>query len=191
MPIPPDTPIPLHPDIRLLCDEQDGSAWTEFVRAIEPRLKAEVRATLRRRGVAACAEDVEEIVQGIHLRLVKDDFRLLRSFDPRLSSLSTWLAKVAKSAALDHLRRQPRVSFFPLEDAENVSVAAIVPLEPLEFPEGVLTPRESQILQLVFEEGLSTEEAAREMGIAPKTAFNHKSSALSALRNYLDGESVK
>lgn len=40
-------------------------------------------------------EDVKDIVQEIVLLLIKDDFRVLRSFEQR-SSLETWLQTIAR-----------------------------------------------------------------------------------------------
>ena len=49
--------------------------------------------------------EVEDLTQEVFLRLCKDDFRLLRSYDPARAGLSTWITIVARSTARDALRR--------------------------------------------------------------------------------------
>jgi RNA polymerase sigma factor (sigma-70 family) len=51
-----------------------------------------------------CRENVEDLVQGVLLSLIKDDFRKLREFERR-SSFSTWLNTVAMNKVIDLTRR--------------------------------------------------------------------------------------
>ena len=63
----------------------DGAAWGVFVRRYGRLIVAAVR------GVAALPGDTEDLTQEVFVRLCKDDFRLLRSYDPTRAALSTWL----------------------------------------------------------------------------------------------------
>ena len=58
------------------------------------------------RGIAPTPGDIEDLTQEVFVRLCKDDFRLLRTYDPARAGLSTWLTIVARSTARDALRRR-------------------------------------------------------------------------------------
>src|SRR5665213_2075960 len=70
-------------------------SWDGFVRRYAALIVAAVR------GVAAGSGDIEDLTQEVFVRLCKDDFRLLRSYDATRASLSTWLTIVARGAARD------------------------------------------------------------------------------------------
>jgi len=76
----------------------EKEAWGRFVRRYAGLVVAAVR------GVAREAGEVEDLTQDVFLRLCKDDFRLLRGYDPARAGLSTWITIVARSTA----RRVPR-----------------------------------------------------------------------------------
>ena len=61
----------------------DKEAWEAFVRRYAGLVAAAVR------GVAREAAEVEDLAQEVFVRLCKDDFRLLRSYDPTRAGLST------------------------------------------------------------------------------------------------------
>ncbi len=97
------------------CIRGDKRAWDAFVDRWAGIIHAAVqRAFQGGRGAAARAE-VEDTVQDVFLRLVKDDCRLLRSYDANRASLSTWLTLVARSTAIDRLRRKRPPPTVPLE----------------------------------------------------------------------------
>ena len=169
------------------CLARDSRAWDGFCGRYTPLVYSVVRRILRRGHSGrhnAAREDVEEIVQEVFLRLVKDDSRLLRSFDPDKGKMSTWLSRIAENAARDALRK-PVIATIPLEEAgETPSKPSLSP-QPLPIPEGVLSPREKEILDLLFVEGLTVQGAAERIGTAPQTVSNHKYRAINKLRVYL------
>jgi len=91
---------------RLLRGER--GAWEAFVRRYAGLVVAAVR------GVAREAAEVEDLTQDVFLRLCKDDFRLLRSYDASRAGLSTWITIVSRSTARDAMRRHRPVSV-PIE----------------------------------------------------------------------------
>ena len=78
----------------------EKAAWDAFVRRYGGLVVAAVR------GVAMAQPEVEDLTQEVFVRLCKDDFRLLRTYDPARASLSTWITIVARSTARDGLRRR-------------------------------------------------------------------------------------
>ena len=60
----------------------DSAAWGSFVRRYGGLIVAAVR------GIAPLPGDIEDLTQDVFVRLCKDDFRLLRSYDPGRAALS-------------------------------------------------------------------------------------------------------
>src|SRR2546430_13850613 len=86
--------------------------------------------------------DIEDLTQEVFVRLCKDNFRLLRTYDPERAAMSTWLTIVARSTARDALRRR-RADSVPIESVPEAQ-PAVGPVEPgrqLKLPEALLAPR--------------------------------------------------
>ena len=152
-------------------------AWDAFVRRYGGLVVAAVR------GVAMAQAEVEDLTQEVFLRLCKDDFRLLRSYDPARASLSTWLTIVARSTARDGLRRR-RTEAVPIEAVPEAQLA-IDPVEPvqrLKLPEALLSPRQREILAMLYDRDMDVAEIARALGIDPQTVRSGHHKAMVKLR---------
>jgi len=152
-------------------------AWDAFVRRYGGLVVAAVR------GVAMAQAEVEDLTQEAFLRLCKDDFRLLRSYDPARASLSTWLTIVARSTARDGLRRR-RTEAVPIEAVPEAQLA-IDPVEPvqrLKLPEALLSPRQREILAMLYDRDMDVAEIARALGIDPQTVRSGHHKAMVKLR---------
>lgn len=155
----------------------EKTAWDAFVRRYGGLVVAAVR------GVAMAHGDVEDLTQEVFLRLCKDDFRLLRSYDPARASLSTWLTIVARSTARDGLRRR-RAEAVPL-DAVPEAQLAIHPVEPvqkLKLPEALLSPRQREILAMLYDREMDVAEIAAALDIDPQTVRSAHHKAMVKLR---------
>lgn len=155
----------------------EKTAWDAFVRRYGGLVVAAVR------GVAMAHGDVEDLTQEVFLRLCKDDFRLLRSYDPARASLSTWLTIVARSTARDGLRRR-RAEAVPL-DAVPEAQLAIHPVEPvqkLKLPEALLSPRQREILGMLYDREMDVAEIAAALDIDPQTVRSAHHKAMIKLR---------
>jgi RNA polymerase sigma-70 factor (ECF subfamily) len=155
----------------------EKAAWDAFVRRYGGLVVAAVR------GVAMAHADVEDLTQEVFVRLCKDDFRLLRSYDPARASLSTWITIVARSTARDGLRRR-RPEGVPL-DAVPEAQLAIDPVEPvqkLKLPEALLSPRQRQILAMLYDQEMDVAEIAHALGIDPQTVRSAHHKAMVKLR---------
>ena len=64
---------------------------------------AAVRRTVSRYKSDHDTDFLHDIAQEVFVRLVKSDYRLLRSYDPDRSSITTWLTMVARSTTIDQL----------------------------------------------------------------------------------------
>lgn len=165
----------------LLRGEHD--AWDAFVRRYAGLIVAAVR------GLAAGQAEVEDLTQEVFLRLCKDDFRLLRSYDPARAGLSTWLTIVARSTARDALRRR-RAESVPI-DAVPEAHLAIDPVEPvqkLKLPEALLSPRQREILAMLYDREMDVAEVAAALGIDPQTVRSAHHKAMVKLRAHFKAD---
>ena len=160
----------------------EKAAWDAFVRRYGALIVAAVR------GVAPPHADIEDLTQDVFIRLCKDDFRLLRTYDPGRASVSTWITIVARSTARDGLRRR-RGESVPI-DAVPEAQLAIDPVEPvqkLKLPEALLSPRQREILAMLYDREMDVAEIARALGIDPQTVRSAHHKAMLKLRVHFRG----
>jgi RNA polymerase sigma factor (sigma-70 family) len=155
----------------------EKAAWDAFVRRYGGLVVAAVR------GVAMAQGEVEDLTQEVFVRLCKDDFRLLRSYDPLRASLSTWITIVARSTARDGLRRR-RADTVPIEAVPEAQLAIppVEPVEKLKLPEALLSPRQREILAMLYDREMDVAEIARALGIDPQTVRSAHHKAMVKLR---------
>jgi len=160
----------------------EKAAWDAFVRRYGGLVVAAVR------GVASVYGDVEDLTQDVFVRLCKDDFRLLRSYDPARASLSTWITIVARSTARDGLRRR-RPESVPIDAVPEAQLAIdpVEPVEKLKLPEALLSPRQREILAMLYDREMEVAEIARALGIDPQTVRSAHHKAMLKLRAHFRG----
>ncbi|HTV88049.1 MAG TPA: sigma-70 family RNA polymerase sigma factor [Stellaceae bacterium] len=161
----------------------DAAAWEAFIRQYGGLIVAAVR------GIATSRGDIEDLTQEVFVRLCKDDFRLLRSYDPQRAGMSTWLTIVARSTARDALRRR-RAEAVPL-DAVPEAQLAVEPIEPtrrLKLPEALLSPRQREILAMLYDKEMDVAEIARALGIDPQTVRSAHHKAMVKLRAHFKAD---
>lgn len=164
-------------DLQALARGEKG-AWDGFVRRYAGLILSAVRVTARH-GV-----DVEDVVQEVFTRLCKDDFRLLKTYDPARAGLSTWLTIVARSTARDmQRRRQPLVTPIDAVPEMLLSVTA-EPQEKLRLPDALLSPRQKLVLTMLYEREMEVAEIAAALGIDPQTVRSTHHKAMLKLREH-------
>jgi RNA polymerase sigma-70 factor (ECF subfamily) len=162
----------------------EKAAWDRFVDAHAGLLFSVALRTLRMRSASCGPEDARDVVQDIFLRLVKDGFKLLRSYDRDRASLGTWLTVVARSAAIDYLRRPENGRITVELDDEMPSESQTHPGGLLDLPPGVLSERQGQILRMLFDEDMDVAEIAGALQVQSQTVRSLKHQALTRLREY-------
>ena len=156
----------------------EKSAWDGFVRRYAGLILSAVRVTARH-GI-----DVEDIVQEVFTRLCKDDFRLLKTYDPARAGLSTWLTIVARSTARDMQRRRQPIQT-PIDAVPEMLLAVTdEPREKLRLPDGLLSPRQKLILTLLYEREMEVAEIAAALNIDPQTVRSTHHKAMLKLREH-------
>lgn len=157
----------------------DKAAWDAFV----DRYARVVYAAIHRAfaGGAHDPDAAADVFQDVFVRLCRNDYRLLHGFDPARASLATWLTVIARSAAIDHLRRQ-RGNHDPIEDAEALAAPAEPERERLKVPAALLTPRQQAVMTMIYNRDMDVAEIAEALGIEPQTVRSTHFKALERLR---------
>lgn len=164
------------------CFRGDSVAWEAFMANTTGLVVAAIRRTIGGGNRPADLE-LEDIVQAVYLKLVRNDCRLLRSYDPERASMSTWLTLVARSTAIDTLRRQrPSLAMVDEDTPERTKVEPEAP--ETDLPLHILTARQRLVLTLLFDDDRSVPEAAAILGINEQTVRSTKHKALERLRAY-------
>ena len=81
----------------------DSAACEDFFCDTTKLLYKIIPAKASELGLRISREDIEDLVQGVLLALIKNDYKKLREFERR-SSFSTWLNTVALNAVIDLIR---------------------------------------------------------------------------------------
>lgn len=155
------------------------AAWDGFVRRYAGLILSAVRALIRE------GTEAEDILQEVLVRLCKDDFRLLRTYDPARAGLSTWLTIVARSTARD-VQRRHRPPQSALDDVpERLLAVSDVHVEPLKLPKDLLSPRQQLVLTMLYERDMDVAEIARTLDVDPQTVRSTHHKAMLKLRAHL------
>ena len=168
------------------CLQGQKWAWDAFVQRYAGVIMAAVQRILSSRGLAADLQIAEDISQDVFVRLIKNDFRLLRTYDPHRASLSTWLTIIARSSAIDFLRRR-QLPTVPLDQVAPIA-SPVGPSEPASaaerLPAGLLSPRQKLILHLLFDRQMDTPAIAKLLGVSAQTVRSTRHKAIERLRKH-------
>ncbi len=155
----------------------EKGAWQAFVRRYAGLVAAAVR------GLARDPGEVEDLAQEVFLRLCRNDFRLLRSYDPARAGISTWITIVARSTARDALRRHRPVAVpIDMVPEARLAVDPVEPVRKLKLPEALLSPRQREILSMLYDRDMEVAEIAAALGIDPQTVRSTHHKAMIKLR---------
>jgi len=131
--------------------------------------------------------EAEDVVQNVFL----DVFRAMANFDSRKGILKVWLLQYAYHRALHRKRHLVSNHFYRWENLEAaIELGSGRPLWG-ELPEAVrlaeqmlenLKPRQREVVELTYYEGLTAEEIARRLGESPHAVRHHLQRGVAALR---------
>ena len=136
------------------CIDGDKAAWDAFVDTYGRVIYAAVRKVIGSSG------PIDDPVQEVFVRLVRNDFRLLRTYDPERASLTTWLTLVARSAAIDFVRKR-RLNAVPLADFDAPEKLEEAESGLPEIPYHLLSGRQRLVIRMLFDQSMSVTEAAQ------------------------------
>ena len=162
----------------------DETAFDQLVTEYYESLVSFLTGYVRERAVA------EDIAMDAFADLIVHRHR----YDFRVS-FKTYLCMLGRSRALNYLKRSKILAFSPLEDAMEVADPSLVPEELLLTKERsrvlaealeVLRPDQREVIQLVYWQGLSCEDAAKVMRKSRKQVYNLLFRGKNALRTVLE-----
>lgn len=167
----------------------DKPAWDRFVAGTAAVIYAAVQ---RRMGPAGRGDETDDVAQEVYLKLCRNDFKLLRGFDPRKAKLTTFLTVIANTTAIDALRRG-RPTGVHADSLDEVPEArlAVDPVEPvrrIKIPEGLLSARQAAVLRLLYDEEKEVAEVAGLLGVEAQTVRSMHHKALTKLRRHFADE---
>ena len=171
------TPNPLLP----LVAEGDASAMSQLVQRFTPF----VRSVVRRTGTNASTAD--DVVQETMLRL----WRHAHRFDPARGSEPTFIAAVARNAAIDAARREACRPSTPTPELQELAPPMPSPTESVSTALAVraalaqLTPDQHELVRLAYFEQLTQPEIAARLHLPLGTVKSRTFHALRALRALL------
>ncbi len=146
------------------------------------------------RGFLSDTLEDRDAVSDVLQQTLLDVWRRGADYDPERASLSTWLLVIARSRAIDHLRRRvpepvdpDRLSAVVDRDRED-ETAALLERWRMAGMIAALPREEAHVLRLRFYEGLSQREIAEHTGMPLGTVKMRMVQALERLRGRLDEE---
>ncbi len=131
--------------------------------------------------------EAEEVVQTVFL----DIFRAAANFDPNRGMLKVWILQYAYHRALHRKRHLVANHFYRWEELEAaIEVGMIRPLssdvhEVVRLAEEMLAklkPRQREVVEMTYYEGLTAEEAAARLGESVHAVRHHLHRGLASLR---------
>ncbi len=163
----------------------DKAAWDRFVGDYSGLILASVRR------VVGQLADVDDIAQDVFVRLCKDDYRLLKQFDPSRAALSTWLTIISRSVAHDGIRRKRGISQSLDETPEALLSVEPAIREQIKIPEGLLSPRQKLILAMLYDHEMDVAEIAAELDIDAQTVRSTHHKAMRKLRAHFSVDELR
>ena len=92
--------------LRACADSRDVQAWTELIRRFRPVIASAVLRTARRWCEPSRSQQ-DDLIQDIYLKLLDDDYRLLRTFDHRHeNSIYGFLRVFSANVVKDHFKSE-------------------------------------------------------------------------------------
>jgi len=131
--------------------------------------------------------EAEDVVQNVFL----DVFRAMANFDSRKGILRVWLLQYAYHRALHRKRHLVSNHFYRWENLDTAIEIGSNRALWGELPEAVrlaeqmlenLKPRQREVVELTYYQGLTAEEIARRLGESPHAVRHHLQRGVAALR---------
>ena len=160
------------------CLNKDPGSWNDFVDRFLSLIYHVIGYTAHLRSTKLAPEDVEDIAAEVLLKIVANNFKVLREFRGD-ASLATYLSVIARRICIQELVRRQGVkdaikrgeSVVAEPDADDAP-AAVKGMERLEEVERLLkrlNGREREIVRLYYLEGRTYEEISTETDVPVNT----------------------
>jgi RNA polymerase sigma-70 factor, ECF subfamily len=180
-------------DIIAGCVKGEKAAWDAFVRQYSNLIYHTIKKTFSLHHAEPRQDVVDDLFQEIFLSLVKDDFAQLRRFrGDKGCTLASWLRMIAARRTIDQLRKsKPQTQ--KMTDACADSGADLSDVisdnqlsESLNRALETLRSREKILIDLLFRQNLSAQDAASILRISVGAVYTQKNRVLAKLRETLE-----
>ncbi|WP_145240728.1 RNA polymerase sigma factor [Urbifossiella limnaea] len=169
---------PVDRDLLKRCLANAPGSWNDFVDRFISLVYHAIQYTAHLRSARVGPEDLEDIAAEVMLKLVANDFRVLREFRGE-SSLATYLTVIARRICVKELARRQQVlsainrgeSRLPEPEADDAPAAAkgVERLEEVDALLRRLKGREREIVRLYYLEGRTYEEISTDTDVPVNT----------------------
>src|SRR5262249_20519490 len=123
------------------CLQHAAGAWSDFVDRFLGLIYHVIHHTAHARSMPIRPEDIEDLAAEVMLRIVANDYAVLRQFRGE-SSLSTYLTVIARRICIEELTRRGAVPRDVIAKPDGQAAAAAEPEEPPKTEDGLETLEE-------------------------------------------------
>lgn len=170
--------------------QKKPGAWNSFAERYLGLIYQVIHYTSHLRSVPLSPEDVEDVASEVMLRIVDDDYKVLREFR-RESSLTTYLTVITRRICIGQLTKRAARPERPSVDGKSPEPAdpRPTPITNVEDKEEVarllkrLPARERQVVRMFHLEGRSYEEIATALHIPVNSIGPILSRAMTKMRD--------
>ena len=169
---------PVDRELLKRCLNRDPGSWNDFVDRFLSLIYHVIGYTAHLRSVRLSPEDLEDIAAEVLLKIVGNDFKVLRGFRGD-ASLATYLTVIARRICINELARRSQVKDAIkrgesrlTEEEPDDAPAAVKGMERLEEVDRLLrklSGREREIVRLFYLEARSYEEISTETDVPVNT----------------------
>jgi RNA polymerase sigma-70 factor (ECF subfamily) len=154
------------------CLRKEPGAWNDFVDRYMGLIYHVIQHAAHARSRSLSSEDTEDIASEIFLRLVDEDYAVLRRFKG-VSSLPTYLTVIARRICVKELIRRHREAELghasahraATDDGAGDDVEAIASAEEVERMLEDLPPREAEVVRLYHLKYQNYRQISKKLGI--------------------------
>jgi RNA polymerase sigma-70 factor (ECF subfamily) len=154
------------------CLRKEPGAWNDFVDRYMGLIYHVIHHAAHARSRAVSSEDVEDIAAEVFLKVVDDNYAVLRRFKG-ISSLPTYLTVIARRIAVKELIRRHREEELGhtaahrafLDNGSGEEAEAIVSAEEVERMLEDLPPREAEVVRLYHLKYQNYRQISKKLGI--------------------------
>ena len=177
------------------CLSRAPGSWNDFVDRFLSLIYHVIGYTAHLRSTHIGPEDVEDIAAEVLLKIVGNDFRVLREFRGH-SSLATYLTVVSRRICIQELirRQKNRSGASKWDEVPDTAPAALKGMESLDEVEQLLkalSGKEREIVRLYYLEGRTYEEISTETDVPVNTIGAVLSRARKKLRESAQATEAK
>ena len=154
------------------CLAKEPGAWNDFVDRYMGLIYHVIQHVAYARSRLLTSEDVEDIAAEILLKIVANDYAVLKKFK-RLSSLPTYLTVIARRTCVKELIKRHREEELGhmnahrafVDDGASDEVEAIVTAEEVEKMLDDLGDREAEVIRLYHLKFMNYRDIAKQVGV--------------------------